>query len=435
APRHAKDIPASTWSIGGETLDRDFAVYAHYKSHLGPLGAKAIRLQAGWAKCEPTPGGAYDFRWLDAIVDDALAQGVRPWLQTSYGHPAYEGGGGHGLGGALPKEPAALAAWDKWVTALVRHYRDRVTEWEIWNEPDLDRGHNSATDYTNLFVRTATILRAEQPGAKIYALGLAGNFKFAEQFLAELKRLEKTSLMDAVTVHGYPRNPDDLGSVSNMRKMLDTYAPAAHVRQGETGAPSRNQPAFALSHIDFTETTQAKWNLRRMLAHHARGVPFNLFSIIDMHYVRDGKPTMNCKGLLASAPDQTVARVKPAYRAAQHVFTIFDADLHRAPDLTITATGADKVAATAYRRKEGTVIATWLAAAPPTDDPTPTPVTLTVTGATFTEPVLADLLTGEVHAIPRDRWSADGNTATFTAIPVYDSPILIAERAALPIGK
>ena len=52
SPRHAKDIASSSWSIGGETMDRDFTVYDHYKKYLGPLGAKGLRLQAGWAKCE-----------------------------------------------------------------------------------------------------------------------------------------------------------------------------------------------------------------------------------------------------------------------------------------------------------------------------------------------------------------------------------------------
>src|SRR4051812_14800530 len=37
--RNAKKITASTWSIGGETLDRDYTDYQSYKSYLGPLGA------------------------------------------------------------------------------------------------------------------------------------------------------------------------------------------------------------------------------------------------------------------------------------------------------------------------------------------------------------------------------------------------------------
>ena len=50
--RDAKAIKSSTWSIGGETLDRDYTDYQSYKTYLGPLGAKRIRLQGGWSKCE-----------------------------------------------------------------------------------------------------------------------------------------------------------------------------------------------------------------------------------------------------------------------------------------------------------------------------------------------------------------------------------------------
>ena len=110
-PRAATEIASSSWSVGGETLDRDFAVYANYKTHLSLLGAKAIRLQAGWAKCEKQRG-VFDWAWLDGIVNDARAQGVQPWLQLSYANPIYPGSGDTGLGGGFPKSAGALAAWD-----------------------------------------------------------------------------------------------------------------------------------------------------------------------------------------------------------------------------------------------------------------------------------------------------------------------------------
>ncbi len=100
-PRHAREIASSSWSIGGETLDRDYTDYHSYKKYLGPLGAKRIRLQGGWAKCEKTKG-QYDFAWLDAIVKDAFSQGVAPWIELSYGNPIYEGGGEAKLAGGLP---------------------------------------------------------------------------------------------------------------------------------------------------------------------------------------------------------------------------------------------------------------------------------------------------------------------------------------------
>ncbi len=71
--RDAKDIQSSTWSIGGETLDRDYTDYQSYKTYLGPLGAKRIRLQGGWSKCEKVKG-VYDFAWLDAVIPDAASR-------------------------------------------------------------------------------------------------------------------------------------------------------------------------------------------------------------------------------------------------------------------------------------------------------------------------------------------------------------------------
>lgn len=428
-PRSAKEIASSQWSIGGETLDRDFAVFNNYKSYLGPLGAKAIRVQAGWAKCEKEKG-VYNWAWLDEIVDGSVAQGVKPWLETSYGNPIYPGGGGTNLGAGFPKSEEALAAWDKWVTAMVRRYKDRVNEWEIWNEPDLTKG-NKAEDYTALFIRTATIIRAEQPAARIYALALAGNMKFAEAFLDEVQKAGKTALMDAVTVHGYPRNPDETNSANSMKTLLEKYAPKAHVRQGETGAPSAYQENFALSKIKWTDTTQAKWNMRRMLAHHGKGVPFNLFTISDMHYVRDGKAMMNYKGLLETNPDMSIKRAKPAYEACRRVFALFDDSLARIDDFKPTASAKD-VALYAYRRSDGAAVVTvWSKAAAPVEANTLAPVDLILPGIKFTQPVYADLLTGNVYALPADNWSAKDGAVMLSRIPIYDSPIVIAEKDAL----
>lgn len=427
-PRPAKDIVASTWSIGGETLDRDFAVYAHYKQYLGPLGAKAIRLQAGWAKCEQQRG-RYDWAWLDAIVNDALAQGVQPWLQTSYGNTLYPQGGGTGLGGGFPKSAEALTAWDNWVRALVRHFRDRVHEWEVWNEPDLGKS-NTAEDYALLFIRTAGIIRAEQPRSRIYALGLAGHVPFAETFLAEVSRQGKLDLIDAITFHGYPLNPDDTWTVDKLRAAVAKFGHAIEVRQGETGAPSKYQENFALSRVPWSENTQAKWNLRRMLAHHAKGVPFNLFTLSDMHYRNGGKVQMNYKGLVGTNPDQTVSHVKLAYSAAQNVFTLFDHTLVGVTNFTCQASVTNALAAFAYTNQTSgaAVVALWFRGSPPVESNATLPVDLTFTGVRFTEPVYADLRTGTVYALPRG-----DSAASFQQVPLSDSPIVIAEKATLPL--
>ena len=55
-------------------LDRDFANFWEYCDLIEPLGIKTVRLQAGWAKCEPKPG-EFNFGWLDKIIDYLKSKG------------------------------------------------------------------------------------------------------------------------------------------------------------------------------------------------------------------------------------------------------------------------------------------------------------------------------------------------------------------------
>ncbi len=435
-PRSAREIKSSSWSIGGETLDRDFAVYDHYKPYLGPLGAKHIRLQAGWAKCE-RQRGVYAWDWLDAIVDDAVAQRVQPWLQLSYGNTLYPGGGGTGLGGGVPSSPAGLAAWDAWSKALATRYRDRIHEWEIWNEPDLNRtGEAGVEAYAELYTRTAMILREVQPDGTILALGLAHDLGYAERFLAIMKERQQLDLIDAITFHTYPRNPDDTAHVDKLRAMIARTGRAIEVRQGETGAPSQLQSNYALSGFAWTPHMQAKWNLRRMLAHHAKEVPFNLFTLCDLHYrVAGGGLDMNYKGLLATNPDQTVTGPKPCYHAVQRVFTIFDDSLEVIPNYAFSTTSLRGLSVSGYvaREGKGQIAAFWFSDAPPDDTTSATAIDLTLKAGHFVEPVLVVLHTGRVHALPPESWTQEGPTVSFLGVPAYDSPVLIAEKRLIPL--
>ncbi|MFA7006926.1 MAG: beta-galactosidase, partial [Verrucomicrobiia bacterium] len=80
-PRGANEIPGSNWTLGCETLDRDFVDFQQYKEYIVPLGIKTIRLQGGWAKTERVKG-SYDFSWLDTIIDDARGRGLNVLLET-----------------------------------------------------------------------------------------------------------------------------------------------------------------------------------------------------------------------------------------------------------------------------------------------------------------------------------------------------------------
>ena len=132
-PRTAAEIGEAGWMVGCECLDRDFADFKAYREFLPPLGIRMIRLQSGWAKCEKARG-KYDFAWLDEIVDWAKAHGLECMLETCYGNPLYKNGGNEALMGSTFPSGETLVAWDRWVEALVLHFKDRVTDFEMWNE-------------------------------------------------------------------------------------------------------------------------------------------------------------------------------------------------------------------------------------------------------------------------------------------------------------
>eukprot|EP01035_Chromulina_nebulosa_P042127 gene42127-57041_t len=153
-PKSTDEIKSSNWIIGCETLDRDLTDYEQFKTYLVPLGIKRLRMQAGWAKTEKVKG-QYDWAWLDKIIDDAHSRGLEPWLETGYGNPIYEGGGGVNLSAGIPSSPEALKAWDKWVKALVSRYKDKVHDWEIWNEPNFgDNEINKPEKVADLNIRS-----------------------------------------------------------------------------------------------------------------------------------------------------------------------------------------------------------------------------------------------------------------------------------------
>lgn len=436
-PKHARDITASPWSVGGETLDRDFADYDAYKEYLGPLGAKMIRLQTGWAKTEQQPG-VYDFRWLDPIVSDAVNQRVKPWLQLSYGNPIYEGGSDAGLGGGIPTSKEALAAWDRWVGAMVVRYRNQTDVWEIWNESDLERAEVSAEAYADLYIRTAEIVRDLQPEAHLYALAIAhiDHTNYLEGFLKRLQEQDKLHLLDEITYHGYKMRPEDSYPLAEkMKQVVAQYADSVGFRQGEQGAPSTNIPRFALNNHDWTEVSQTKWILRRMLGDIGHGVPSLVFTMADLRYLlgENGQDTvLNTKGLLATDYNLNVLGPKVSYYAVQHLTSVIDQPVDTVVGFSVESKAKRAITAHAFQKEDGATVATlWFSNKQPNDVLITQPVDVTLRGVTFKEPVYVDLLSGRVYEILKKNWQKQAEGMQLRKLPLSDMLVLITEKATV----
>ncbi|MEM1061738.1 MAG: hypothetical protein AAF532_10505 [Planctomycetota bacterium] len=431
--RDAADIETSRWSIGGECLDRDYADYDAYKRYLGPLGAKRIRLQAGWAKCERTPG-VYDFAWLDGVVDDAVARGVRPWLQLSYGNPAYAGGGRAALGGGIPRSDAALVAWDAWVAATVTRYRDRVDAWEIWNEPDHKRPYSPA-EFAAFHTRTAETVRRLQPDATVIGLGLAAAFPspFVDAFLDELAATGRRDLLDVITYHGYTPAPEaTTRNIARLRARVAAFDPEVRLWQGENGCPSApaNTSVGALHREDWTELSQAKWVLRRMAEDLRNDVEVtSIFTIADLHYAAgDAFRGRNAKGLIETASDGSVVRVKEAWHAFRHFANLFTGDPVQTPAVVARIPDADPYRVT-LTRDNAVAVVLWNGGEKPTERRAADLVPVSITGHAFTDPLVFDPLSGRVWRPASVETTPDGTR--LAAVPLWDSPTVILDAAWL----
>ncbi len=426
-PRDATQIESSNWSVGAETMDRDFTIYANWRKYLGPLGAKKARIQSGWAKTEKEKGH-YDWAWMDEIIPDMVKQGVEPWVCLCYGNPIYPDGGGTGLGGGLPASDEALKAWDRYVGAFVDRYKQYVDEWEIWNEPRTGLGEGTAR-YAALVLRTAEVIRARQPNATIiFAAGGSFDTTYVEQVLTWLRDRGKLALVDEVAYHPYTPVPNwSYPKVAKLCEIIAAIAPKVRIRQGENGCPSTPGSFGALRTKDWTEPAQAKWALRRLMGDLGRDIPSSYFSICDMQYP-DRK---NTKGLLATNPDKTVRHAKPAYRAVQHMTALFDNHLKRIPDDGAAVVGGDSDRFSLFRYRAdggGQVLTLWRNCNIPDTKPDMERVVLSVPHGDFEAPVWIDLLSGRVYAMDASQWKRDGDTYVFLSVPVYDSVVVIADR-------
>ncbi len=419
-PRSPREIGASSWCIGCETVDRRYVDFNAVAPYLDELGATQVRLQAGWARCEPNADGVYDFGWLDECVEGCIARGVRPWLQTSYGNPAYEGGGGIGLTQGIPTSHRALAAWDAWVEAMARRYTA-----VLMNPPFAD-----GADIKHIL--HARIIRGVVPEAQIFVLSMAGRSPdYAGQAMATVAEAGGVDLVTAALFHGYPHNPDDaFDDLPDFCAAVRRHIPHARMIQGESGAPSERNPVMAMRDFEWSPRKQAAWDLRRMLAHHARGNAMNLFQLSDMHYRKEGGARFegkNSKGLLDTRPDGSVFAKKPSFFMAQHVFTLFDAryppGAHAALPVEAPAGVTGWTWAAAGSQKP-TLAAWWRSDTPP-ELQSPPLTTAMIADVGFEDPVLVDFLSGQVFDLPTIGQAGE--------LPCTDVPLALAERATLPL--
>jgi hypothetical protein len=75
------------------------------------------------------------------------------------------------------------------------------------------------------------------------------------------------------------------------------------------------------------------------------------------------------------------------------------------------------------------LLAVWDRSGTPSDTNVTAMAQITLTGSAIKEPVWVDLISGRICEFPAERVTRTGDTVVFKDVPVYDAPVLVAEKA------
>ncbi len=458
----SKELEKSRVSVGFECLDRELFDPERCYDLLGATGAKWARCQTGWNRCE-TEKGVYTFEWLDSVVDNLLARGVQPWFNVGFGNPIYMldvpnptcVGCVPTLYGEEVKE-----AWLNYIHALARHFKGRVQYYEIWNEPNLlNFWHPSfpnGREYAELVAVTGEAIRAEDRDSKIGGCmaGLLQSMpKEGEQvqvYLEEFAECLRPGAMDFFTYHVYSWFPE-VASAKNFEYVKQILRDNGHTNieywNGESGHASwypENYPANKEWNSVGSEHKQSVWLLRRFFL----DVDFDaqlssVFQMVDMWqktYVTmqrvEKKPA--AQGIL----NGITYTPKQSYEVISRLATVLSGDIKQVNYDIYTWYPKDPVEMAALQMIQFThngkpTYTYWRPTFVEDGKPDLNGLVVKINNRNvpnaITDPVLVDMLTGEVFEIEKTLYK--NKNLVLYGLPMKEYPMMICDRSTYEIEE
>lgn len=175
--------------------------------------------------------GKYNFATLDRSVDLILKTGAKPLMTIAFKprvlFPTID---------QDAVEPNDWGEWERLITALVKHYKDRgdgIQYWEVANEPDIGEDGGcpyrfKPENYTTYYKRTAEAVLRADPQAKVGGPALA-HWK-SPILPAFLEFCAKGGApLHFVSWHIYSSSPEQIrGTIDGVKKLISAH-PSLHV--------------------------------------------------------------------------------------------------------------------------------------------------------------------------------------------------------------
>ncbi|MCP2174965.1 Cellulase (glycosyl hydrolase family 5) [Williamsia maris] len=196
----------------------DPAVIAKHLDEMQALGIQDIRIAVPWATTEPA-NGQYNWTAIDNMVNaaDARGMGILGVVNTT---PDWARAAGTGY----YTPPTNAADYGDFMGALASRYAGKMSDFEVWNEPNAFIGYSPAPDpsgYTALLKAAYPAIKAANPSATVIGgvLGSTvtwGNYTLNPvDFVQQMYADGAAGYFDALSFHPY-QNTTEFSQGANL---------------------------------------------------------------------------------------------------------------------------------------------------------------------------------------------------------------------------
>ncbi len=207
-----------------EYVDNDFTITDEVKTNLRSklakakdLGASYMRTDFWWGIIQPEKA-RWEWDLADLVIEEICKAGLEPFPILSYAS-AWSGD-------VSPATPEERALFGQYVFEVVNRYKDKVSRWEVWNEPNIRPFWVPTPDpvlYTEVLKVAYTRAKEADPSCTIVGLCTAGaDYAFIEKCYKE----GCSDYLDAVSFHHYSGRRDEdelLNEIIHVRRIMQRY--------------------------------------------------------------------------------------------------------------------------------------------------------------------------------------------------------------------
>ena len=393
---------------------------------------------------------------LEDYVDSLVDNGVEIQVQLLYGNVMYtaptgkppdvstpEPGSFHNDDRSLysvywpPTTPEQIAAFNRYSSWMVTHFKDRIHYWALWNEQDIGYWNSwgNPEEYGKLLAPFVQAVHSADPQAKVIYGGQADPTReFTQKALDTCKCAPG---IDVYAYHTYPGYGQNLNPESMDYGAYLAESPRA-LRDLVTHYPGI-KPDIPFFDDEFNsipswtgsdESVQAKYVPRGFIYNLAAGVKTFVWLLAAGSDGNEYDDFGLIHGLTYHDYDFTP---RPVFLALQNTNALFS-DTKFDPSIEIDSPGLPALRRHAgvpfmgygFRSTKGkSIIAYWLAAhSLPGNSFPPHYASLTFKNSGIVHPVLIDVVSGEIKPV---EWKS-GTTDTLESVPVKDSIMAIADE-------